>query len=132
MPISEVGWNQWWNNDKDITIKFYDAVSVIKNQGSIVLGGSIQEEDKIIQVHIFARSFDDDADTSAETMLFDIEEHFKKVIMQHGPELQDKGVLKIYVRSTADRPFVEKEETFNSALRRRIMTIVMRVWRLNQ
>lgn len=130
-PVSEVGWNQWFNNDKDLTIKFYDAVSVIKAQGSIMLGGAVQEEDKIIQVHIFARSFEDDFDSSAETMLFNIEEHFKKVIHQHGPELVDKGILKLYVRSCADRPYVEKQETFNSITRRRIMTVVMRVWRVN-
>jgi hypothetical protein len=131
-PVSEVGWNQWFNNDKDVTIKFYDAVSIIKSEGNIVLGGAVQEEDKIIQVHIFARSFEDDNEDSAETMLFDIEEHFKKVVMQHGPELVDKGILKLYVRNCADRPFIEKEETYNTIIRRRIMTIVMRVWRVNQ
>ena len=132
-PVSEVAWNQWFNNEKDVSIKFYDAVSVIKFEGSIVLGDTIQEEDKIIQVHIFTRSFDDDAADSSETMLFKIEEHFKRVLWQFWQsELQPKGILKAFVRNCYDSPFSEKQETFNSIIRRRIMIIVLRVWRVNQ
>lgn len=130
--VSEVGWNQWFNNDKDLTIKFYDSVTIVKGEGSIMLGGQVQEEDRIIQIHVFARSYEDDADSSAETMLFNVEEHFKKVIHQHGPELQDKGILKVFVRNSQDRPYVEKQESFNAVTRRRIITVCMRVWRVNQ
>lgn len=130
--VSEVAWNMWYNADKDVTIKFYDSVSVVKSQGNVGLGNWAVEEDKIIQIHIFARSFDDDAADSAETILFNIEEHFKKVLMQNWiSELQSKGILKAYVRNCFDSPFVEKEETFNSIVRRRIMTVVLRVWRVN-
>lgn len=130
--VSEVGWNQWFNGDKDLTIKFYDSTSVIKSQGNIGLGNWACEEDKIILVHIFARSYDDDAEDSAETMLFNVEEHLKKTLMQNWiSELQPKGILKAYVRNCFNSPFEEKQETFNSIIRRRIMTIVLRVWRVN-
>jgi hypothetical protein len=131
-PASEVGWNHWFNNDKDLTIKFYDSVTIVKDEGCTMLGGAVQEEDRIIQIHIFARSWEDDADSSAETMCFNVEEHFKKVIHQHGPELINAGILKLFVRNSQDRPYVEKEESFNAVTRRRVMTIVMRVWRVNQ
>ncbi len=132
-PVSEVAWNQWWNNDKDITIKFYDSVSVVKSQGNVGIGNWAAEEDKIIQIHIFARSFDDDAADSTETMLFNIEEHFKKVLMQNWiAELKPKGILKAYIRNAFDSPFKLKSETYNATLRRRIITVVLRVWRVNQ
>ncbi len=130
--VSEVAWNQWYNADKDVTIKFYDSVSVVKTQGNVGIGNWAAEEDRIIQIHIFARSFDDDADDSAETMLFNIEEHFKKVLMQNWiTDLYPKGILKAYVRNCFDSPFKLKSETYNAVLRRRIMTIVLRVWRVN-
>lgn len=132
-PVSEVGWNQWYNGDKDLTIKFYDAVSVVKSQGTVGIGNWACEEDKIIQVHVFARSFNDTDADSAETMLFSVEEHFKKVLMQNWvSDLKPKGILKAYVRSAADRPYIEKEETYNTVTRRRIITVVLRVWRVNQ
>jgi hypothetical protein len=132
-PVSEVAWNQWYNAEKDVTIKFYDSTSVIKSQGNVGIGNWAVEEDKIILVHIFARSYDDDAVDSTETMLFNIEEHFKKVLMQNWiDELIPKGILKAYVRNSYDRPFEQKTETYNATLRRRIMTIILRVWRINQ
>lgn len=131
-PLSEVGWNQWYNNDKDINIKFYDSTTIVKSQGQVGIGNWAAEEDKLIQIHIFTRSFEDDADFSAETMLFNIEEHFKKVLMQNWiSELQPKGILKAYVRSCSDSPYVEKQETYNTIHRRRIMTVILRVWRVN-
>lgn len=130
--VSEVGWNMWYNGDKDLTIKFYDSTSIVKTQGNVGLGNWAAEEDRIIQIHIFARSFDDDADNSAETMLFNVEEHFKKVLMQNWiSELQPKGILKAYIRSGSDQPYKLKTETYNATMRRRILTCILRVWRVN-
>lgn len=130
--ISEVGWNQWWNNDKDLTIKFYDSTAVIKSQGNVGLGNWAVEEDRIIQIHIFARSFDDSVTNSTETMLFKVEEHFKRVLMQYWiSDLQPKGILKAYVRNTFDSPYKLKSDTYNANLRRRMMIVVLRVWRVN-
>jgi len=131
-PVSEVGWNQWYNGDKDLTIKFYDSVSVIKYEGNVGIGNWAFEEDRIIQIHIFARSLEDSNTNSAETMVFKVEEHFKKVLMQNWiADLQPKGILKAFIRSSQDRPYIEKEETYNAITRRRILTVVLRVWMVN-
>lgn len=65
-------------------------------------------------------------------MLFNVEEHFKKILMQYWISgLQSKGILKIFVRNSADRPVTQNAESFNASLARRIMTVILRVWRVN-
>lgn len=133
--VSEVAWDQWYSGERDLTIKFAYNTTIIAGEGFVALTKDIQEEDIVIDVHIMARSWVDANPDDVDNMVWRVENMIQGIIKKYWYEelKSQEGILKCWVRNVASRPMAdEKTDSYNEYLKRRVMTVIFRVWHVVQ
>jgi hypothetical protein len=131
--VSEVAWDQWYSGQRDLTIKFVYNTTVVSGEGFVMLTKDVQEQDTIMDIHIMARTYADTDTDGVDNMVWRVENMIQGIIKKYWyEELKTQhGVLKCWVRNVASRPMPqETSESYNEYLKRRVMTVVFRVWQV--
>lgn len=126
----DIRWEQWFSGSGDISVFFQDAG---KNNITNSVDHNLQEYDKFIDIHIFARSIKSGYEYSAERIIHGLENWIIKVITQWPLALRDKGILEMEYEDTRDLPYYMGDTTnYDNIINHKIISVRQKIMMLNQ